>query len=826
MISINFSALLKQLLFIGMLLSISITMAIAQPRSAQIQGRVTDLHGKGLPDINIRLEGRNDPFSSNVSGQFRITDLRPGRYMIYFSGIGYKRLKQVLDIEAGKQQELTVVLPVEELGLQQVEILGRKGNSYKSDYTFGATKTATYLKDVPQAVSIVTKELMADRQVTKAWEVTKMMSGVNRYSNYNDIVIRGFRSGENQPRLINGLRAAFGYFDQPVTANLERVEVIKGPASALFGNAVPGGTINFVTKKPLAEKRSGLSFSAGSFNNLRAAADFTGPLAKDSTILFRLNAAYANAETFRDLQFSENFMLAPSFSFMPSQKTSINVDLVFSHNNSRIDRGQPVFGATASNDIFSTPISLAIAAPNDFYKVRNLQLNAGMTHEFSEQLSLNISYMKFGWDEKLLEHRTSNIFAVNGQGKEIPTKVAMQVFDRIQRLSSDNINGFLRQKLEHGIFKHTILLGYDHVQQVRPQGSSQNVARGYRNASNTAVLSSFDPANPSAYLLDEAGNPVPNVAHFDLNNVQYPIRNTDGYLFNPTVFAPSKYMINAIYLQDQIVINKWQVLLGLRQEYYTDFSNYKLQGQTSVTQKALIPRIGMIYSVSPTINVYSTYTAGYQPQSPSTFTNPNNGGPFDPSTSNMIEAGAKGSFFSDRLAMNVSVYQIKQKNVLVTANDPINPDLLRQRGAEQSSGFELEAVGNIMSNLSINANYAYNEAIITRGLATEVGLQKANAPKHLSNLWIKYNFIQGQLSGLGIGAGMNYSSQRNTEVLRLQLPSYTCFDAAAYYTLDKLRLGLNFNNVFNKRYWIAGFNHTRIFPGEPRNMMVSITKQF
>jgi iron complex outermembrane receptor protein len=192
----------------------------------------------------------------------------------------------------------------------------------------------------------------------------------------------------------------------------------------------------------------------------------------------------------------------------------------------------------------------------------------------------------------------------------------------------------------------------------------------------------------------------------------------------------------------------------------------------------------------------------------------------------MIEAGAKGSFFSDRLAMNVSVYQIKQKNVLVTANDPINPDLLRQRGAEQSSGFELEAVGNIMSNLSINANYAYNEAIITRGLATEVGLQKANAPKHLSNLWIKYNFIQGQLSGLGIGAGMNYSSQRNTEVLRLQLPSYTCFDAAAYYTLDKLRLGLNFNNVFNKRYWIAGFNHTRIFPGEPRNMMVSITKQF
>jgi len=816
----------KPVLLLAILLFSLFSNAIAQSGQAYLHGRVTDVQGKALPDINIRLEGRNEPFTSNASGHFNIPDLTPGRYIIYFSGIGYKRLQQSLSIEAARTHEMVFVLSADEVGLQQVEILGRKGSSYKSDYTFGATKTATYLKDVPQAVSIVTKELMADRQMDKAWEVTKMMSGVNRYSNYNDIVIRGFRTGENQPRLINGLRAAFGYFDQPVTANLERVEVIKGPASALFGNAVPGGTINFVTKKPLAEKRSGLTFSAGSFNNLRAAADFTGPLSKDSTILFRLNAAYSNAESFRSLQFSENFMLAPSFSFMPSKKTSINVDMVFSNNNSRIDRGQPVFGASAAGDIFATPISLAIAAPNDFYKVRNLQLNAGMTHDFSENLSLNLSYMKFGWDEKLLEHRTSNIFAVDGAGQEIPSKVAMQVFDRLQKISSDNINGFFRQKVEHGIFKHTILVGYDHIQQIRPEGSSQNVARGYRNANNDGIISSFDPANPGAYLLDEAGNPVPNVAHFDLNNVQYPIRNTDGYLFSPTVFAPSKYMINAIYLQDQIAFNKWQVLLGLRQEFYTDFTNHKLDAESKVTQSALIPRVGLIYSLTPTINLYSTYTAGYQPQSPSTFTNPNNGGPFDPSTSNMIEGGAKGSFFEDKLALNLSVYQIRQKDVLVTANDPVNPDLLRQRGSEQSRGFELEAVGNILPNLSVNANYAYNEAIITRGLVSEIGLQKANAPKHLANIWTKYNFIQGKLSGLGFGAGMNYSAQRNTELFSLQLPAYTTFDAAAYYTMDKLRFGLNFNNVLNKKYWIAGYNYTRIFPGEPRNMMISITKLF
>jgi iron complex outermembrane receptor protein len=821
----QFRWLVKQAI-LPVLLLLSMITARAQSFNGSLHGRVTDVQGKVLPDINIRLENRNERFSSNATGHFNIPQIKPGKYVIFLSGIGYKRLQQTITIEAGKVRELVFMLSADEFGLQQVEILGRKGSSYKSDYTFGATKTATYLKDVPQAVSIVTKELIADRQMEKAWEVTKMMSGVNRYSNYNDLVIRGFRTGENQPRLINGLRAAFGYFDQPVTANLERVEVIKGPASALFGNAVPGGTINFVTKKPLAEKRSSLTFSGGSFNTIRAAADVTGPLVNDSTILFRVNAAYSNAESFRSLQFSENVMLAPSFSFIPSEKTSINVDLVFSQNNSRIDRGQPVFGASAAGDIFATPISLAIAAPNDFYKVRNLQLNAGLTHDFSENLSFNLSYMKFGWDEKLLEHRTSNVFAVDGQGQEVPSKVAMQVFDRLQKISSDNINGFFRQRIFHGIFKHTLLLGYDHIQQIRPEGSSQNVARGYRNAGNDGVISSFDPANSQTYLLDEAGNPVPNVAHFDLNNVQYPIRNTDKYLFSPTVFAPSKYTINAIYLQDQIAFKKWQVLLGLRQEFYTDFTNHNLQSESKVTQQALIPRVGLIHSLTPTINLYGTYTAGYLPQSPSTFTNPNNGGPFDPSTSNMIEAGAKGSFFNDKLALNLSVYQIRQNNVLVNANDPVNPDLLRQRGAEQSRGFELEAVGNILSNLSINANYAYNEAVVTRGLPAEAGLQKANAPKHLANVWLKYSFIQGKLSGLGFGGGMNYSARRNTELFSLQLPSYTTVDMAAYYTMNKLRFGMNMNNILDKKHWIAGYNYTRIFPGSPRNMMFSITKLF
>ncbi|RYE36540.1 MAG: TonB-dependent siderophore receptor [Sphingobacteriaceae bacterium] len=816
-----------QYIFAGLLIiSQLFTSFFASAQTARrfLYGKVTDQKGQPLFRINVQLEERTVLTSTDEKGEFTLA-LSSENSTVLLTGIGFKSVRE--NIKSGNLPENRIIYTLiqTDQALQQVEIIGQKKSSYKSDYTFGATKTATYLKDIPQSVSIVTKELIADRQIERAWDVTKLMSGVNRYSNYNDIVIRGFRSGENQPRLINGLRAAFGYFDQPITANLERIEVIKGPASALFGNAVPGGTINFVTKKPLPEKRYGFSFSSGSFNTIRASGDFTGPLL-DSTILYRVNAAYSNAGSFRDLQFNENYMIAPSFSFIPSKKTSLNVDLVYNASNSRIDRGQPIFGATSNTAIYATPISLALGAPNDFYKVKNLQLSANLTHQFTDYLSLNASYMKFIWDEALLEHRTSNTYAVDGSNKEISNLVAMQVFDRLQKLYSDNINLFLNWKLQKTAVKQTILVGYDNISQTRPVGSTQNVARGYRNAANNGIIATYNPANKSAYLLDKNGNPVPNVAFFDIQNVQYPIRNTSNYIFAATIYNPSKYFINAGYLQDQLTYKNLQVLIGLRQEFYTDKTNYKQSTETKVTQHAFIPRVGLIYAINPQINLYGTYTEGYQPQSPSTFNNPNNGGPFNPSKSNMVESGAKASFFSNQLAVNFSVYHILQKNVLVSANDPVNADLLRQRGKEQSNGFELEAVGNILPGLSINANYAYNNAIVKEGLPAEVGLQKANAPKHSANFWTKYSIVQGTFAGLGFGGGINYSAKRNTEIFTLQLPAYTTADVAGYYTFNKVRLSINLNNVFNQRYWIAGYNYTRLFPGEPRNVMLNISKLF
>jgi len=627
--------------------------------------------------------------------------------------------------------------------------------------------------------------------------------------------------------LINGLRGGFGFFTQPITVHLERIEVIKGPASALFANTVPGGTMNLVTKKPLAEKRQSLSFTTGSFNTYRASADFTGPVNEARTLLYRINVGYENAQSFRNLQFNETYLVAPSVTFLPTEKTNVNVDLVLTHTSTRLDRGQPIFGAEAGTDLNSTPVSLSVNAANDYYKIRDLSLNASLTHKFTDWLSFNASYLKYAWNEDLLEHRNARNFAVDSAGKQIPNLVQMQVFERLQKTYTDNLTTYLVGNLETGPVQHKILLGYDYIQQVRPPGGAQNTARGFRNAANNGVINSYRAVDRSRYLLDAAGNPVPNVPSFDITKRQYLIGNVSDYFFERTSLEPTKYLVNGFYAQNQLTYGKLQLLLGLRREFYTDVAGFQSGTEKAVEQQAWLPRAGLVYAITKNVNVYGTYVQGYQPQGVSSQVNPNAGGPFDPLVSNMVEAGAKSDFYNGRFSANLALYQIIQNNVLVPAGDAQNPDLLRQRGQERARGVEVEATGRILPNLSIQANYAYNEAIITKGNENEIGQVKENAPFTQGGAWAKYTLNGTALDGIGVGLGAQYVSNRWPSLTRsFSLPAYTLFDAAVYYEFSKFRLSLNVQNLSNKRYWVGGYDYLALFPGAPRNFLVNVAYTF
>lgn len=811
------------LLFSFLSLSLS-TRAQSNHTQNKLQGVVKDPNGNSLAGVTVWLNDKMTLTKTDSEGYFQFM-ARPGEYILHLSFVGYKHYQAKVSVKEGEGLSLDIVLESSQEALQSVEVIGRKESGYKNTNSFSGTKTATPIKETPQSISYVTKETLDDQLAFKTSDAIKNVSGVNQYSyNNNDFVLRGFRASNT---LINGLRISTRGWAQNLLPYVERIEVIKGPASALFANTDPGGTINTVTKKPLDEARKSINFTTGSYNTYRTTMDFTGPMNDSKTLLYRLNLAYQNAESFRILQDGSALVLAPSFSFIPNDRTRVNFDLVYQYNKGRLDRGQPIFGASSGTDLYSTPISFAIGRKNDYQNELNLFSTISLQHRFSDHITFNASYLKSFYDEDLLEHRTSNQYAVDSLGNQIPTLMGMQTIRRLRKNYIDNLSTYFNFDFNTGPFEHKLLIGYDHIQETFPKGNSTYNASGFLSSDGTRTYSTYDPQHPERYQF-ENGIPKANVPYFDLANPDYSISEISQYMNVPREETPTKYFVNGVYVQEQLKWNRLQILLGFRQEFYTDILNYTKADERHVQQKAFIPRLGIVYTPIEPVSFYATYTEGYQPQTASTIGDPETyGGPFDPLISNMVEAGAKMEFFHKDLSVTTAVYRIEQNNILVNAGAEGNPDLLRQIGQQQAKGVEVEAYGSITSNFSITGNFSYNIAKITESDdVSEIGEMMPNAPKSQGNIWMKYNFMRGALNGIGVALGANYATRRNTNSDILQLPSYWVVNAALYYRIDKFKIQANFNNLLDKTYWVGGFDFNRLFPGAPRNHLVSIGYTF
>lgn len=723
--------------------------------------------------------------------------------------------------------------------LQTVEIVGRSTKKYNSNYSFSATKTAALNKDIPQSISTVTKELIADKAAFYLADAVKMASGVIPASYYNQYTIRGISQNE-EGQIINGMRTRQYYFLQPLTSNIERVEVIKGPSSATFSSVDPGGSINMVTKKPLAIDRKEISMSVGSFSTLRGTLDFTGPLNESKTLLYRVNGAYQQAQSFRDLVNNKSFLISPSFSYIPNEKTAINTELILSNMTGTLDRGQPIFGAVAGKtSLNKTPISLNLGAPSDFFKSKEMILTTNFAHKFNSKIGFNATYMKQTWTEDLQEHRTTNAFGVDMNNQPVTNLAMMQFVQRQQNWDIDNLSAYFNFDFKTGKLKHKLLTGYDLSSWNKNKGGGQNAARGYLLNDGT-VASSFVPANASNYqtvTIDGVVMPKPNVEYFNLSNPKYIITSPEDYTLNIRTALPSALTTtNAIYIQDQIQWEKFTFLLGLRNEWFADITNYKTNNELKVKKSALLPRIGITYAVNNAINVYTTYLEGYQPQSntvtlmPQTGSLPG-GSLFEPLKSNLKEVGIKTTFLNNTMTFNAALYEINQRNILMNANDPVNPDLLVTRGAERSRGFECDLAGYITRDWQINASYSYIDAeIMEDSNPALIGARKQNTPKNSANLWTRYNFASDSaFENLGIGFGVQYQSSKIPWFTRdFTLPDFTIFDAALFYKPSKsnVQIAVNANNLLNKTYWLGAQNYLRLFPGSPRNASLAVTYKF
>ncbi len=793
----------------------------AHAQDATVYGKIINEEQNPISYASISLQGTTQGVSTDEQGAYVLRNISPGSYTLEVSYIGYEGITKDIRLGAGDSLEVNFTLRESDMSLQEVEILGRRARNYDNEISFIATKTATRLKDVPQTISYVTKEVMTDRQAYRVNDVVKNISGINQFSYYNDFSIRGFRS---QQELINGLRVIGLFGPQILTANLERVEVIKGPASAVFGNSSPGGTMNRVTKKPLDTERKAISFTTGSFNTLRSTLDFTGPLNPSKTLLYRLNLAYENSDDFRDLQEFNSFMVAPSISFLPTENTRINFDLVLTNFDGKLDRGQPIFGASAGTDLNSTPISFAIGAANDYHKTNVAYSTLSLNQKFTDNFSFNASYMRYSYQEDLFEHRTSNRFAVDSLGNQIPTLMGMRISAREQQQITDNLSTYFVWSTNTGSVQHKVLFGYDYIQSKRPiGGASIFTSSGAIYRTVGGGLSTYDPSTPENFIF-ENGIPKPNIPHFNLEDPSYQLGYPSDYILGRNELAPSRFYTQGIYIQDQIKWNRIQLLLGMRQEFYIDLQNFGQADEERVEQDKFLPRVGIVFTLpGDAVNIYGTYTESFQPQNPALLVEAE-GGPFDPLTGTMFEMGAKGTFFNDRLAINLAIYTIENKNILIT---DVNTGLLTQRGGEEAQGVEIDINGRIGNSLSITANYAFNEAVITESDNEALeGTIKENAPRHSGGLFANYGISQGLLKGLNFNIGTNFVTERNTFEQDLQLPGYNVWDIGTSYNINKVKLALTVNNVFDKTHWVGGYSFVRLFPGAPRNYLISVAYTF
>ena len=832
---------MKKLFSVLMFCCFSLTTVFAQ-QTTEVRGRVTDENKQPLIGVDVVLEGTSIGVSTNDKGFYELRNVPVGKQTIVFSYLGFQTLKIRTDVApnpSGTHTHLDVQLSEELTALQEVEVIGRKESSYKNTNSFIGTKTASALKEVPQSVGYVTKELILDQGATTVNEVVKNISGVNAYTTYNDFSIRGFRAtgNRNSGNLLNGMRAQTSLWKQSSLANIERVEVIKGPASALFGNAAPGGVINRVTKKPLFENKNSITVGVGSWNTLKTYGDFTGPLNPKKTLLYRLNLGYEKTDSFRDLQGSESIIAAPSFSYIPNEKTHINVDFVYQNFNGKIDRGQSV---PADGNVYSTPISRSLSAANDFLKENTLNTTIALTHKFSDHISLNAIYLNSSYSEDMLEHTQANLYYKQiGNGANAfryadPNKVMMTANQRKRYFANNSFNTYFNFNFNTGILKHKLLVGYDYFISEQKAGSSSISAQGYLSKDKTKVVNTY--TTTANVLAGSVQTPTTNVPVFDLYD---PIagnayKDISKYIWKQNTLNPYEEYSHGVYVQEQIDISIVKLLIGLRQEWFTETLNKETTKEISRQTSAFIPRVGLVVEASENINLYSTWVKGFQPQGANIQSDPDRyGGPFDYMKSELYEVGLKTEWFNKRLNATLAIFKITQENSLEQSPKAGKADW-RVPVDEESNGFELDVAGQILPNFSVVANYAYTDARIVKlkeeGAIKDLNVQRPSTPRHAANLWTKYIFENGSLKGLGAGIGVSYASERLGQVGRrataASYPDYTLLNAVLYYKVKDVQLQLNVNNVLNRTYWISGYDNLRNFPGAPRNINASVTYRF
>ena len=662
---------------------------------------------------------------------------------------------------------------------QEIVVTGQQETGYSVPDTSTATKTDTPLRDIPQSIQIIPRQLLEDRNTTRLGDALQTVPGVSSleggYEGYGEYYqIRGF-FGRDFFR--DGI--ATDIWATVETANLERIEVLKGPASVLFGQGSPGGIINLVTKKPLAEPYYSISGTIGSFDTYRGELDFSGPLNNSSTVKYRLNIAYENNGSFFDFVEGERFFIAPVITWDISSQTSLTVDASYFN-----DVRTPYYGIPAvGRRIADVPRSRYYGEPFNKYRFEGFELGAVLKHEFSDNWLVTGAFRYQDYSQE----RYSVFFdSPDETTGEITRRSYFSDGDYQRYIGNIDVVG----EFKTGSIQHKLLLGTEYRQYIE------------------------DPRF-------QTGEPYPSINLFD------PVYVNTRFDKVPTFFRDDYYVTWGFYLQDQIeLLPNLKFLAGVRYDSYKQFPTEQNLGEPRIdfeqTDTAWSPRVGIVYQPIEPISLYFSYSESFAPNFGSSLNQV--GEPFDPEKGRQFEVGVKADL-NPNLNATLALFDIKKQNVLTT--DPNNPDFSIPTGEQTSRGVELGITGEILPGWDIYASYTYLDAFISEDNTYEVGNRLDNVPESSIGLWTKYEIQEGGLRGLGFGLGLYYVGDRfgnldNT----IDLPSYFRTDLALYYERDNWKAQINFRNLFDIDYEAGTSGGTSIAPGAPFSVSGTLSVEF
>ena len=670
--------------------------------------------------------------------------------------------------------------------MSEVIIAGTTESNYGIKHSKTATKTDTLLRDTPQAITVITKELMRDQAMQSMADVIRYVPGIvtaQGEGNRDTAVFRG--NSSTADFYVDGIRDDVQYYRD--FYNIESVEALKGANAMIFGRGGSGGIINRVSKQADWSSTREVALTLGSWGNRRLSTDLGAEL--NSSLALRVNAMAENSDSYRQGVYLKRSGLNPTLTWRAGTSTNVSVGYEHFKDERVADRGVPSYQGKPLNTDTSSFFGVAALSPT-WSKVD--AFSALVEHDFGAGVSLRnrtrlASYDKF----------YQNVYpgAVNAAG----TSVALQAYNNATQRDNLFNQTDLMFTLNTGGIRHQFVAGVELGRQVTD------------NFRNTGYFLSVGPTATSISV------PISNPT----TNATITFKQSASDANNHGVSTTS-----SVYVQDQIEFTpQWLAIIGLRRDRFAvDFTNNRSHENIQVTDTPISPRFGLVFKPVKEVSLYASYSQAFAPRSGdqmASLTASNKA--FDPEKFTNLEVGAKWDVLPN-LAASAALYQLDRSNVAIANPLDITKTILVD--GQRSKGLELGLSGKISRDWSVIGGYAYQDAKITKTQTATIkaGATLAQVPAHSASLWNRYDFNEVWGTGLGVVyRGKIYSSTDNTVVL----PGFTRIDAALFYTVNKmLNLQLNVENILDKKYYASANNNNNITPGAPRGLRLGMNVKF